>query len=85
MSTSASSVFKKHVQGINVMTPFPVAYGFLGRWVYEISEGSGFKNEPMFGVTFVDRNTGELNRELGQLHDSKAAALAWVKAKREEQ
>lgn len=85
MSRRASTVFKSVVAGKNVMTPYPLAYGFIGtQWVYEISEGTGFVGEPMFGVSVVDDETGQLNREMSQLFETKQAAHEWVETWRED-
>ena len=85
MARQASAVFRSVVAGKNVMTPYPLTYGFIGtRWVYEISEGTGFVGEPMFGISVVDAETGRLNSEMSQLFDTKNAAYEWVATYKEE-
>ena len=79
MSRTASAVFKEHMKGANFMTPEPFAYGFIGKqWVYEISTGSDFLGQPMWGVSVIDAETGELQREMSELVASKEAAYEWV-------
>ena len=85
MGKRASTVFKSHVKGKNVITPNTLGYGFIGKqWVYEVTEGTGFLNEAMFGVTVVNAKTGELNRDMGQLCDTRELAEQWVEAMKEE-
>lgn len=43
----------------NFMTPKIREYGVGDGQVWEISEGTGFDHEPIFGVTFVVRDNGE--------------------------
>ena len=84
MSRQASTVFKSHMKGANFMTPESVAHGFIGRrWVYEISTGTDFLNQPMWGVTVIDAETGALQREMGELVTSKQAAYELVEILKE--
>ena len=72
-------MFKSHMMGPNFMTPEPVSYGYIGtQWVYEISTGTGILGEPMWGVSVIDKETGELQREMSELVASKQAAHEWV-------
>lgn len=84
MSRRASAIFNEHVRGKNVMTPDVIAHGFIGtQWVFEITQGTGFVGEPMFGVTVIDQETGALNKEMGGLVISKEAAYELVEILRE--
>ena len=86
MSERASEIFKRHVAGVNIMTPYPLAYGFIGkRWVYEITEGTGIVGEAIFGVTVIDKETGKLIEDAGGLFDRKEAAFEWAELMKEEQ
>ena len=79
MRLLASVVFKSHMAGPNFMTPEPVSYGYIGQqFVYEISTGTDFLNEPMWGVSVIDKETGELQREMSELVSSRDAAYEWV-------
>lgn len=50
---SVASYFKGH----NFMTPDIVRRGRVGPYVYELSTGRGFGNEPIWGVTVHDTRT----------------------------
>lgn len=67
------------------MTPERVACGFIGtQWVYEIAEGRGFVGELIVGVSVIDQETGERNKEMSDLVTSKQAAYELVDLLREE-
>lgn len=45
---------KEYGDSRNFMTPDPIGYGWIGKTlVYEIAEGTGFNQEPIFGVSIV--------------------------------
>jgi hypothetical protein len=76
----AKAVFKG--LGRNFMTPDVISYRWrrvAGKlWAVELSEGTGFDHEPIFGVTFRDPdNPGEAEIELSGMFHTKAQALAW--------
>lgn len=51
-------IFKGIFTGPNVMTPYRIKLGDIhDTLVYEISEGTGLNNRPLYGVTFL-QNTG---------------------------
>jgi len=82
----ASKIFKAHVKGVNIMTPHALGHGFIGtRWVYEVTEGTGMFGEPIYGVTVIDKTTGNLVKDAGGLFDRKEAAYEWVALMKEEQ
>lgn len=47
-------IFETTFKGKNIMTPDVVEYGKTGDLIFEISEGTGFNREPIFGVTVLD-------------------------------
>lgn len=66
--------------GKNFMTPDVLAYRWRfqdGRWwAVELSEGRGFDDEPIFGVTFRDpANPDEADLDHSGMFHSKAAAV----------
>jgi hypothetical protein len=77
---TARQVFRQHVKGKNVMTPNHVEYGDVdsGR-VYEITSGTGFDNEPIFGVTVIARTDGKLQMLAGGLFHALGDAREHVK------
>jgi len=48
------TIFEETLKGKNIMTPHIVEYGNSGRFLFEISEGTGFDREPIFGVTVLE-------------------------------
>jgi hypothetical protein len=43
----------------NFMTPTPVRYGAISKdCIYEISKGQGIRGDVIYGLTFLERNTG---------------------------
>lgn len=72
LSGSARKVFRiaYPADHVNFMTPEPLEFGFLDPiTVFEISRGTGFDHEPIFGVTIVHyadgKWTGDLERSKG--------------------
>lgn len=52
--TTTQELFKQAVKGKNVMTPDVIRYGQTGKHVFELSEGTGFDGQPIYGVTVVN-------------------------------
>lgn len=77
---NTSAMFRSVVKGSNFMTPDVLRYGFTGKYVYELSEGRGMDNQPIFGLTVVDwavrPSERKHNRELSQLFYSREFAEA---------
>ena len=74
---NARREFRRYIKGVNFMTPKPVSYGLVGdgsRWVYELSTGTGFDHEPIWGVSVLDKETGRIDTDLGMLCRSRAEA-----------
>jgi hypothetical protein len=69
----------------NFMTPDVLKRGKRGRWAYELSTGLSFDRSRIWGVTVVDRYTGETNYELSKCAHSESEAkemifhLRWIK------
>lgn len=50
-------LFEETLKGKNIMTPNIIEFGEVGdnyNLVYELSEGTGFSGEPVFGVTVLE-------------------------------
>ncbi len=61
----------------NFMTPELIRHGSKGRFVYELSQGEGFKHEPIYGVTVLlvnDDDQPERMREISQCCHSRREA-----------
>ena len=74
-------------KGKNIMTPHRITAGFIvhegEEFVYELSEGTGMSNQPIFGVSvfsITDAGTcGDSNSDLGQLFQSEQEAMNHVR------
>lgn len=64
-------------KGVNIMTPKIEKFGECpdSDFIYEFSSGRGFRNQKIFGVTVVNRHTGEKPRELCDCFDSRQEAM----------
>lgn len=62
----------------NMMTPDVIRYGRKNGFVYEISQGEGFKREPIFGVS-VATSEGERDHDKSAMFHSLADANTYVK------
>lgn len=59
ITINAEKIFAAFYSTPNVLTPEIVAYGSIkNRLVYEISRGTGIVNEPLYGVTILEVETG---------------------------
>ena len=74
----ARTAFKNIVKGDNVITPHIRDYKYAGDLIVELSEGTGFEDEPIFGVTVVDPHEGEQVHDLSQLFWSLKEAHAHI-------
>jgi hypothetical protein len=71
-TNNASSYFPNK----NFMTPNIVGTGFRGRYAYELSNGTGFSHELIYGVSLRLKSTGE--RVDGQLCKSLTEAKQFI-------
>lgn len=74
----SKALFDKHIKGKNIMTPEILRYGVSGNYAYELSEGTDFKREPIFGVTVLTRRFGEHRNELCKMFYSFEEAEDWI-------
>lgn len=69
-------------KGVNFMTPNIIREGKVGSLHYELSEGRGFDNQPIFGVTVVEETEGgrhaALRPDLSTVFQSKAEAEHYI-------
>lgn len=66
-SSSAHAIMRAAYNGQrNIMTPEVLVVGTAGPYAVEVSKGTGIKQEPIYGVTVVNRHTGEPDRELSR-------------------
>lgn len=71
--------FKRLVKGANIITPNVIRYGFTkdGSGVFEIAQGTGMGNEPLYGVSIRDDQGESIG---GDLFDTKAEAFRYIDA-----
>ena len=76
-SNNPQREFKRLVVGSNIITPNVIRYGFTkdGSGVYEIAQGTGMKNEPLYGVSIRDDQGESIG---GDLFDTKAQAFRYI-------
>lgn len=56
-NSSIAAIFREVYNGqTNLMTPTVVGYGQRGKFIYELSRGTGFSHEPIWGVTVLRWN-----------------------------
>ena len=75
-------------KGKNIMTPLRLTAGFIEHegeeFVYELSEGTGMTNQPIFGVSVFsiteEGACGDSNSDLGQLFQSERDAMNYVRS-----
>lgn len=60
------------------MTPNFVRYVNTPNYVVELSQGRGLRGNDLFGVTIVNKNTGERELELDQMFYSREFAEAYI-------
>lgn len=51
---TTAQLFREFFKSKNIMTPDPIRFGQSGKFFYEISQGEGFDNEDIFGVTILE-------------------------------
>ncbi len=81
MGTSARGAFKSLKLAPNFMTPEPLEYGFISPksvWVWEISKGTGFNGQPIYGVTTYNYRTKVNSRTMSKMFDTLKAARLFV-------
>jgi len=49
----------------NFMTPELLKYKTIGNYVVELSKGTGIRNEPMYGVSLLEREDGGFSSYIG--------------------
>jgi hypothetical protein len=61
--------FLRTLKGKNIMTPDVIEYLQAGAYIVELSEGTGFSREPIFGVTVLELDGDDVKRrnDLSQL------------------
>lgn len=77
-NAESKALFDQYIKGKNIMTPDVIRYGVAGKYAYELTEGTGFKREPIFGVTILTRRYGEHRHDLSKMFYSIEEAEAWI-------
>ena len=73
---SKKKQFKKIVKGTNFVTPTVLGYYSIKDGVAELSYGTGFRHEPIFGVTVV--KNGKHDHELSNPFFDKKEAIEYI-------
>ncbi len=60
-------IFQETFKGKNMMTPDIIKFGESGGFIFELSEGTGFNREPIFGVTVLELTEGEAPKRRSDL------------------
>jgi hypothetical protein len=68
----------------NFMTPDVIKYGMAGNYVYEISTGKGFMNDSIYGVTVLERDTGNKRHDLSKCFGTEEKAYNYISELRSE-
>lgn len=80
MRKGADQLFREAFGGdVNFMTPNILKRGLRGGFAYELSTGTGFQNQPIWGVTLLDRRTGEHLHEQCKCFQSREAAERYIR------
>lgn len=74
----AKRLFLEHIQGVNIMTPYAIEYGWRGLQPYELCEGRGIEGEPIYGVTVLDKNN-RIDSDRGRLFHDLQEAHAYLR------
>lgn len=73
------AVFNRVYNGkANFMTPNAWEFGKRGKMVWELSTGTGFRDQRLFGVTVIELPNTK-RHDLSQCFDSAEAAKAYIK------
>ncbi len=75
---NAKQDFKKVIKGTNMMTPNVLAYYYENDYAVELSEGTDFDHNRIYGVTVVNTETNQAANELSQMFHSKSDALHYI-------
>lgn len=78
----AQTLFRKHYGGSrNMMTPEVCDYGINGGYAWELSYGTGFSGEELWGVTVINAMLGTKEPELSNAFGSEAEARTHIAQK----
>ena len=77
---TANQIIVSALKGKNIITPNIMKYGFTNKngYAFELSYGTGFNDEPVYGVTLVDKNTFKSLHELNQMFFCKDKAINYI-------
>ena len=74
MAKSAASYFKGH----NFMTPNVIKYYNTKLYAVELSSGRGIYNQPIYGVSVIDKGTKELRPDKSTLFQHQVLAEEYI-------
>lgn len=79
LNNQLSTEFRTVVKGKNFMTPTISGYWAVADYVIELSRGTDFDGNKIYGVTVVNRVTKGTENELSKMVSSLAEAKAYMK------
>ncbi len=65
-------------KGVNIMTPTILGRGRSGDWAWELSEGRGMEQEPIYGCTFLHWDGVSWQDGPSEMRWSEADARAYI-------
>lgn len=77
MTQHTAQSARSRFRGQNFMTPNALRYGWKGDLAYELSEGTGFRNNLIWGVTVV-RSDGTNEYDLSRCFFDRDEAEAYI-------
>lgn len=79
-NSTIGTAFTTVLKNKNILTPRILGFYNPSHYTVELSEGTGFDNEPIFGVSVVDLDTQEHNHGLSKMCTTKPEALTYIKS-----
>lgn len=70
--------FRAIVKGENFITPKILDYYVTGDYLCELSQGTDFDGNKVFGVTVANAETGKHEHGLSKLWETKKKAIAYI-------
>lgn len=78
MIRTNSKEFKSVIKGKNLMTPDVLGYYISGNYIVELSQGTGFSGEQIYGVTVINGETMQREFDLDKCFDNKTNAIKHI-------
>ena len=76
--STSGAIFNEVVRGKNIITPDVIGFYQNGDFIMELSEGTGFSGDPVYGVTVVSETYKEHEKDLSQMFHSRKEAINYM-------